>query len=111
MARTLVQIRKQMDRLTREAGQVRAREVASVVAKIKTAIKYYGLSTTDLFDKPTSARAGKALIGKQKSASKKKVVAKYRDKNTGKTWTGHGKRPAWFVNAIEGGVAPADMAV
>ena len=34
-----------------------------------------------------------------------------KDKETGKTWTGHGKRPGWFVKATEGGTKAEEMAV
>ena len=43
----------------------------------------------------------------QKQAS----APKYKDKETGKTWTGHGMRPVWFKNAVEHGMKPEEMAV
>lgn len=39
-----------------------------------------------------------------------KVPVRYRDAN-GNTWTGRGKRPAWFVAAIENGQTPEDFLV
>jgi DNA-binding protein H-NS len=44
-------------------------------------------------------------------AKKVAAIAKYKDKETGKTWTGHGKRPGWFVQAIENGMKAEDMAM
>ena len=111
MARTLAQIKKQIDQLEREAEQVREKEVADVIERIKAAIDFYGLMAKDLFG-PARKTAGK---GSKKAASKKNVkrttLPKYRDPVTGKTWTGHGKRPGWFVQAIERGVKPEEMAV
>ena len=113
MARTLVQIRKQIDKLQNEAERVRANEVAGVVQRIKIAIDFYGLKTEDLFGaKGRAATKGKKTAPARKKAKAKKVAspAKYRDKETNKTWTGHGKRPGWFVHAIESGIKAEDMA-
>lgn len=111
MARTLVQIKKQIAKLQKEADQVRAKEVAGVVARIKVAIDFYGLKATDLFGSgPGMVRKGKK-VGNRPKKTKTPAVAKYKDKETGKTWTGHGKRPGWFLKAIEGGVKPEDMAI
>ncbi len=46
-----------------------------------------------------------------KKAKKQPSPPKYRDPASGKTWTGHGKRPGWFVQAVESGVKAEDMAV
>jgi DNA-binding protein H-NS len=111
MARTLVQIQTQIDRLEKEAAQVRANEVAGVVERIKAAIESYGLTADDLFGsaRKTAVRGGnKAASKKQK---KQPSPPKYRDPATGKTWTGHGKRPGWFVQAIESGAKAEEMAV
>ena len=111
MARTLVQIKKQIESLEREAGQVRAKEVAGVIQRIKTAIDFYGLTAGDLFGSTGKAAAkGKQIVTKVKKMKKSPVPAKYKDKDTGKTWTGHGKRPGWFVKAIEAGVTVEEMA-
>ncbi len=121
MARTLVQIKKQIKSLEQEAEKVRASEVAGVVQRIKSAIDFYGLTPSDLFGSPgrSATRNGRkkaSAIGKGTGKPKRKSTktpspAKYRDKETGKTWTGHGKRPGWFVQAIANGAKPEDMAV
>ncbi len=113
MARTLVQIRKQIESLEKEAESVRSREVADVIARIKKAIEFYELAEKDLFEAKTG-RAGrpKGIDGAAtKKVAKKKVVAKYKDPASGKTWTGHGKRPGWFLQAIESGKKAEDLSV
>ncbi len=81
-----------------------------LVERIKAAIDFYGLTTDDLFGE--RARGKGIPIGKGKQISRKQASApKYKDKQTGKTWTGHGMRPAWFKNAVEHGIKPEDMAV
>lgn len=112
MSRTLLQIKREMEKLEKEAEKVRASEVAGVVQRIKSAIDFYGLQIKDLFGPKAKADApGKGEPRVQVKAKKSPAPAKYRNKETGKTWTGHGKRPGWFVKAIEGGAKPEDMAI
>jgi DNA-binding protein H-NS len=49
-----------------------------------------------------STRAGKALG---------KVAIKYRNKETGDTWTGRGLKPRWLAAALAAGKSLADFAV
>jgi DNA-binding protein H-NS len=102
-----------MEKLEKEAERVKASEIAGVVQRIKMAIDFYGLTKSDLFgtkpigyakDRTAGANRGKAKVNKTPTQPK------YRDKKTGKTWTGHGKRPAWFVEAIDSGVKAEEMA-
>lgn len=113
MARTLVQIKKQIASLEKEAESVRKRETDGVIARIKIAIDFYGLSQQDLFEAKAkkSGRPKKLAIAATKKVAKKKAAAKFKDPSSDKTWTGHGKRPAWFVQAIEGGKAAAELSV
>lgn len=112
MARTLVQIKKQIQSLEREAEQVRAKEVAGVIQRIKTAIDFYGLTAADLFAATgKAATKGKKIATKASKTKKSPAPARYKDKDSGKTWTGHGKRPGWFVKAIEAGVKAEEMSV
>ena len=113
MARTLAQIQKQIDQLEREAEQVREKEVANVIERIRAAIDFYGLKAKDLFGparRTAVEGSNKAAVKKLKKPKKRPTPPKYREPITGKTWTGHGKRPGWFVQAIENGKKAEDMA-
>lgn len=126
MAKTLAQLDAQIAKLQRQAETLRAREVAGVIARIKVAIDYYGLTATDLgFDSvrgrspreramPSVGRAirpakGAAAVRKT-SGTKAAGVIRFRDDH-GNSWTGHGKRPGWFKDAIAAGKTPEDLAV
>ena len=40
------------------------------------------------------------------------VAAKYKDPDTGKTWSGMGRKPKWFIEAIEqGGKTKEDLVI
>jgi DNA-binding protein H-NS len=114
--KTLAQIQKQIADLQEQAEAIRQREVSEVVARIRTAISHYGLTANDLGlgnaaagprkpRKPRRVAAGK----KAKAARKTAGVAKFRD-DAGNSWTGHGRRPKWFVDAIAAGKTPEQLA-
>jgi DNA-binding protein H-NS len=91
-------IKAEIAKLEKQAEAARKAEVASVVAKIRTAIAAYDLTADDLGFNRSAAKGPKA--SKAKGKKKPTVgVAKYRDPKTGKTWTGRGKPPAWIAGA------------
>lgn len=118
MAKSFSQIQAQIKKLQAEAEAVRAKEVAGVVAKIRSAIEHYGLSAADLGwggRAPKAARPAKSASIPATRTSRKKALAKkpagvikYRD-DAGHTWTGHGKRPNWFLAALASGKSADDL--
>lgn len=118
--RTLDEIQAEIRRLEAEAQAVRQAEVAEVIGRIKEAIKHYGLTAEDLGLAPKrrgrkpGAKAVKGTASKAagRKASDKKAkkagVAKYGD-GQGNTWTGHGKRPKWFLDALAAGKSANEM--
>lgn len=113
MARTLVQIKREMEKLEKEADRVKASEMAGVVERIKAAIEFYGITQRDLFGSGVASMKseGKGAARKKTTRKKSASPARYMDKQSGKTWTGHGKRPGWFVQALESGMQPQDLQV
>ena len=114
MSKTLVQIREEIKRLEKQAAAVRTKEVAGVVARMKEAIRFYGLTARDLFDAKTAKAPGAAKAGtktRAKAAKKSPLAPKYRDPQSGKGWSGRGRRPEWFIKAVEGGAKAEDLAV
>ena len=110
MAKTLTQLHAQIAKLQKEAEALKAKEIAGVVERIKVAIEHYGLTPADLGftgrTKPVKT-TGKVVVTKtRKKAGKKSAgVIRYRDE-AGNTWTGHGRRPKWFLAALESGKNP-----
>jgi DNA-binding protein H-NS len=117
MAKSLAQINKQIARLQQEADALKAKEVPSVVQRIKEAINHYGLTVEHLFDskapKATPAKAAKVKAAKparKAGAKRPPVPVKFRD-DVGNTWTGRGNRPRWLVAALSSGKKIDDFAV
>jgi len=119
MPKTLAQIESQIARLERQREALRAKEVAGVVARIREAIDHYELTAKDLgFGAPNGSGAAQRGAQKKtaaKAGGRKRVRTivgqiRYRDEH-GNAWTGHGKRPNWFKDAIASGKKPEDLAV
>jgi DNA-binding protein H-NS len=116
---SLEQIQAEIARLEQKARAVRNAEVGDVIAKMKAAIKHYGLTAADLGLAPKSVRSAKGAAETAKRTAGKTAKAKgakatrpvkYRDE-AGNQWVGQGKRPKWFVEALAAGKTEEDLRV
>jgi DNA-binding protein H-NS len=115
MTKTYIQIQKQIETLQREADKLKRKEVDDVIAKIKEAIRVYGLTAADLgLDGPAASRRGTAVRKRGRPATRGKsrgpAMVKYRDES-GNTWGGRGPRPQWLREALNAGKSLQDFAV
>jgi DNA-binding protein H-NS len=106
---TYVELKEQAEDLMRQAEAARKSEIGAAIADIKAKMAAYGITLDDLGGKPKAARgrkpkAGKAAAKGAKPAKatakpakvRKPVAVKYRNAETGETWTGRGKPPTWL---------------
>lgn len=84
---TLSDLIKQREELEAKIRQVRQEQTAEAIATARKLIAEYDLTESDLFG--ASRRRGVA-------AGVSKVAPKYRNAETGETWTGRGKPPRWI---------------
>ncbi|RZL35103.1 MAG: H-NS histone family protein [Rubrivivax sp.] len=118
MAKTLQTLLKQIAQLQKQADALRSREKTEVVDRIKEAVAHYGITADELFgaSSPKASRkraaAAPKAAGKTRKAAAKKPggVAKYTD-GAGRTWSGVGKRPNWFKDALAAGKQAEDLLV
>ena len=80
-------ILNQIEALRKRAEEVRKQEVADKIKEVRDLMARYQLSAEDV--------VGKAVKGAKKARAA--VEAKFRDPETGKTWTGRGKPPLWIL--------------
>lgn len=95
MAGKYQQLKAQIAKLEAEAAAARKVEAAEAVATIKALMGEFDLTAEDLGFK-AGLKAAKAKVA---------GTPKYRDPQTGKTWTGRGKPPAWMAAALKTGTA------
>ena len=96
---TLEGLQAKIAKLQAQAAAIAKTDSSAVVAKIRDLMEKHGLTTADI-DAHTGAATKRGRKPGAASVAKKAVpMAKYRDPKTGATWTGHGRAPAWIVNA------------
>lgn len=72
--------------------EARSNQVRTVREKVDSLLKSAGLTLVDVY--PT--RGGKKAVGK-----KGVVAPKYRNPNSGETWSGRGRKPVWLAEALK----------
>ena len=100
---TLQELLDQKNALDRKITELRTAERQEAIAKVRALMAEHGLTATDL--------QGNSSTKTAKAGSTKKVAAKYRDPNTGSSWTGRGLKPRWLTTALADGKTLADFAV
>jgi DNA-binding protein H-NS len=73
-----------------QLSEERERHRSEGIEKIKEIINQYSLDINDIF--PHHTNRVKTL-----KTTTKKVAPKYRNPQSGETWTGRGKEPLWIV--------------
>jgi len=78
--------------LQAQAAKVKEEEKEQAIAMARTMISAYGITAKDLgLDKMVKAKSGPKVGNK--------VSPKYRDPQSGATWSGRGKTPKWINGA------------
>lgn len=112
---TSTELLKQSEALRRQAEEMKREEIPGVVARMKEAIAYYGLTARDLG--LADGRSAKSADGVKppsaagkggKKAGKKPSVVKYRD-TAGNSWSGFGPKPKWFKEALAAGATEESL--
>lgn len=116
MAKTFLQVQKQIEELQKEAETLRKKEADGVLSRIKEAIAVYGFTSADLGFGKASGRGAVAEKSAEKKTRKPKKAAaaaatgvpKFKD-DQGNAWSGRGPRPAWFKAALEAGKSADEL--
>lgn len=91
------ELMQQVEEIDRQLEALKEAEKADAVRQVKALMMEHGLSMSDL---------GSQKAGKGKSANAgRKVAPKYRNPQTGETWTGRGHKPTWLAQALEAGAS------
>jgi DNA-binding protein H-NS len=91
--------------IEKRIADVQREERSNAIAKIKALMAEFGLSAADIAGKAPTVRAP----GTGKSTGK--VAAKYRNAETGESWTGRGLQPKWLKAALAAGAKIEDFSV
>lgn len=128
----LIEIQSQIEKLQKQAAEIKAREFEKTVQQILVTMTAFGITLKDIQQAlgrggkrdGGPARKGRAAIkkvpGRKVSAGKKagvpssskgsKVAVKYRGPN-GETWSGRGSMPRWLASLVATGKSKESFAV
>jgi DNA-binding protein H-NS len=112
----LIEIQSQIEKLQKQAQDIRSKEFANTVQDILAKMQAFGITIKDLQTaKPgkTGRGKGKAVSVKPAKAAKKAgavVAAKFRGPN-GETWSGRGLTPKWLAALVAQGRTKEEFAI
>lgn len=119
----LIDIQSQIEKLQKQASDIRAREFDKTIKDILNQMQAFGITLKDLQQAMGKGRAGKArgkAAGKTtagKPAARKRsatagtsVAPKYRGPN-GETWSGRGLMPKWLSALVAQGRSKQEFAL
>jgi DNA-binding protein H-NS len=112
----LIEIQTQIEKLTKQASEIRAREFDKTVQEILAKMNAFGIVLKDLQPKKAGkvTKASKGRSGKSAASTPKKsgavVAAKYRGPN-GESWSGRGLMPRWLSAQVAQGKVKEDFAI
>lgn len=104
---SLEELLAQKAALEKQIAETQREEKSEALAQIRDLMQRYGLTLSDL----SGGRATTKLPSASGRGTGSKVAAKYRDPDTGATWSGRGLKPKWLRIAIEGGRQLTDFSV
>lgn len=122
----LIDIQAQIEKLQRQAADIKSREFDKTIKEILTKMQAFGITLEDLqlamgksikarrrlkakaapAKKIDTKRAGRKMAGKTGA----KVPAKYRGPN-GEAWSGRGLTPRWLATLVAAGKSKESFAV
>lgn len=104
---TLEAINQQIAKLQQQAAALVDAEKAGVIDRIMVAIAHYDITAADLGLSAT-AKTKARKPGRKAKAAAKPARVKYRDE-AGHTWSGMGRKPKWFTEALASGKSEPEL--
>ena len=98
--------------LRRHANVLRRREIDTVIKRIQADVVRYRLSYQQIFGPLRSLMTEEEQTPEGPRLVRRRAAAlpKYQNDH-GQTWTGRGKRPRWFKEALQSGKTPEDLLI
>ena len=98
-ALSLGELKKMQKDVAKAISTFEDRQKAEARAKVEALARELGYSLAE-------------LVGTETKSSRAPAVAKYRHpENPALTWSGRGRKPQWFVEALEAGKTASDLAI
>ena len=101
-APSLNELLAQKAALEEQILQVRREEGAQAIARVRALMSEHGLTLADLGSRPAAV---------PKTSGSGRVAPKYRNAQTGETWSGRGLQPKWLKAALAAGAHLDDFKI
>jgi DNA-binding protein H-NS len=98
---TLQELLAQKAAIEKQIAETQRQERTEAINRVRELMAEYGLSAADI--------AGRAPAPRKPEG--RKVAPKYRNPETGETWSGRGLQPKWLKAALENGKNISDFAL
>ncbi len=82
---TIAELLAQKEAIEQQIAEIRENERADAISRARAIVIEFELTADDLFSS-------------KKIKAKRQAEAKYRNPETGETWTGRGRAPLWLVD-------------
>lgn len=116
MVNNLVNIQSQIEKLQKQAADIRAKEFDKTVQDIREKMQAFGITVKDLQPGKASKKSPGRVPAKKRAAAEGKkiagvpVAAKYRGPE-GQSWSGRGLTPRWMVALIAQGRSKEEFTI
>jgi len=98
-ALSLTELKKMQKDIAKAISTFEDRQKAEARAKVEAFARDLGYSLAE-------------LVGTETKTARAPVAAKYRHpENPALTWSGRGRKPQWFVDALTGGTTAGDLEI
>ncbi|KAF1060778.1 H-NS histone family protein (plasmid) [Burkholderia gladioli] len=91
-SKSYVELCAELEALQGQVEEARQAELHQVVVDIRKRAEAYGLTAADIFG--SLPRAGQRI-------RRAPAAVRYRDPDTGRTWSGRGRQPQWIAQAAD----------
>jgi DNA-binding protein H-NS len=109
---TLEQLQTRIAKLQNQAEELKRKQSASVIKSIKSTMEKHGLTLEDLAGelsalvekrrgRPVGSKNAKDAVKSSGSAVRGTLPPKYRNPETGETWSGHARPPIWIKDVAD----------
>ena len=102
---TLQELLDQKQQVERQIRDAQTSIRFAAIAEIRSLMHENGLTVADLAIAPSGSRKSKS------SVAGRTVAPKYRNGETGVTWSGRGLKPRWLSEALASGRSLEDFAI
>ncbi|HLT99939.1 MAG TPA: H-NS histone family protein [Burkholderiaceae bacterium] len=107
-------LEKEIQKLQKQAAALEQKQRAPIISEIVRSMREYDITLEELETALTRRKrtAGKrAAKGVKTATPRGPVPPKYRDPDSGATWTGRGRAPRWVVEAEAQGKSREDFLI